>query len=146
MQLIKHYNPSVTGGSKGHNAIGPLELCLGRFILLIQRRGVILKLRKGPLCIPEPIGWHPEVDQLNAARSGAAASNLPHEVNDYLLPQVSQWNIPRNKFKYINLQIGSNELCYSCAQGSVGLGSASAENFEDRITETLDAIRAAIRE
>lgn len=124
--LIKHYNPFVTGGSKGSNLIGPLELCLG------------------PLCIPGSIGWHSDIDQLNAARSGAAALNLPHEMNDYLIPEVNRRNVPREKFKYINLQIGSNELCYSCTQGSLGIGSASAQNFEDNVIQTLELIRSSI--
>lgn len=73
------------------------------------------------------------------------ASNLPHEVNDYLIPQVRKWNIPANKYKYINLQIGSNELCWLCAQSALGLGPSSPDEFEADIRATLEALRAAVR-
>ena len=91
------------------------------------------------------MGWNEKVDQLNAARTGALAFNLPHEVNDYLVPQVAKRDIPREKFKYINFQIGSNDLCWFCAQSKIGFGPGSADHFEENIRETLEALRAAIR-
>ncbi|KIM24545.1 hypothetical protein M408DRAFT_75896, partial [Serendipita vermifera MAFF 305830] len=122
--FIKHYNPAATGGSKGSN--GFPEICFG-FI-----------------CLPGSLGWNESVDQLNSAQTGALASNLPHQVNDYLIPQVKKRRIPSEKFKYINLQIGSNDLCWLCAQASIGIGPGSADDFEDNIRETLEALRAAI--
>jgi len=92
------------------------------------------------------LGWNDAVDQLNAAQTGALASNLLHEVNDYLIPQVRKWNIPADKFKYINFQIGSNDLCWLCAQATLGTGPGSADDFEAHIRATLEALRAAIRE
>lgn len=86
------------------------------------------------------------MDQLNAAQTGALASNLPHEVKDYLIPQVKKRGIPRDKFKYINFQIGSNDLCWLCAEASIGIGPGSADDFEANIRATLEALRAAIRE
>lgn len=122
--LIRHYNPKATGGSKGSN-IFP-EVCFGL------------------ICLPGSLGWNPAVDQLNAAQTGALASNLPHEVKDYLIPQVKKWNLPNKKFKYINLQIGSNDLCWLCAQATIGIGPGSVDDFEANIRRTLEMIRKAI--
>ncbi|KAG9112300.1 hypothetical protein FRC07_007937, partial [Ceratobasidium sp. 392] len=58
--LLKHYNATLVGGSLGHNF--GVELC------------------SGALCPIGPVGWNQPVDQLNAAQSGALASNLLHEV------------------------------------------------------------------
>jgi phospholipase B1 len=139
--MIKHYNSDVTGGSRGHN-IFP-EICYGehrsRFVQSF------LTLPTGILCHTGSSGWNDAVDQLNSAQTGALASNLPHEVNDYLIPQVKKWNIPAEKFKYINFQIGSNDLCLLCAQATWGRGRGSADDFEANIRTTLEALRAAIR-
>ncbi|KAG8831135.1 hypothetical protein FRC17_003618 [Serendipita sp. 399] len=122
--FIKHYNPSATGGSRGSN-IFP-EICFG-FI-----------------CLPGSLGWNSAVDQLNAAQTGALASNLPHEVDDYLIPQVKKQNLPINKFKYINLQIGSNDLCWLCGQAELEIGPGSADDFEKNIRYTLERLRKEI--
>jgi phospholipase B1 len=103
-------------------------------------------LLSGIICSPGSLRWNDAVDQLNAAQSGALASNLPHQVNDYLIPQVRKWNLPADKFKYINIQIGSNDLCWSCAQATLGVGPGSADDFEANIRATLEALRTAIRE
>jgi phospholipase B1 len=105
-----------------------------------------LTLHPGIICPPGSLGWNAEVDQLNAAQTGALASNLLHEVNDYLIPQVKKWNIPRESFKYINLQIGSNDQCWLCAQANLGIGPGSPDDFESNVRATLEALRAAIRE
>ncbi|KAG8854234.1 hypothetical protein FRC20_001083 [Serendipita sp. 405] len=122
--LIKNYNPSLTGGSLGSNPT--IELCFG------------------PLCLPGSLGWNSKVDQLNAAQSGALASNLLHEVRDYLVPQVKARKIPKSAFKYLNLQIGSNDICSFCFQSIVQNGPASPDDFEKSIRETLEAVRAGI--
>lgn len=122
--LIKHYNPAVTGGSTGSNAV--VELCFG------------------PLCPIGPVGWNSAVDQLNAAQSGALASNLYHEAVDYLIPQVKKRNIPTTAYKYLSLQIGSNDICSLCAQASINIGPGSADDFEYNIRRTLEAIRIGI--
>ncbi|PVF99576.1 hypothetical protein CPB86DRAFT_281396 [Serendipita vermifera] len=122
--LIKNYNANVTGGSLGSNPIP--ELCYG------------------PLCPIGPFGWNPSVDQLNAAQSGAMASNLPHEARDYLVPLVKLRNIPAKAFKYLNLQIGSNDQCALCTQAALGFGPGSADDFEANIRKTLEIIRAGI--
>lgn len=99
----------------------------------------------GPLCPIGPIGWNSAVDQLNGAQSGALASNLYHEVVDYLIPQVKKRGIPTTKFKYLSMQIGSNDICQLCAQANIGIGIGSANDFEYNIRRTLEAIRKGIR-
>ncbi|KAG8813603.1 hypothetical protein FRC17_001478 [Serendipita sp. 399] len=122
--LIKYYKPSLTGGSLGSNP--GIELCYG------------------PLCLPGDAGWNSKVDQLNAAQSGALASNLLHEVRDYLIPQIKKRNIPASAYKYLNLQIGSNDLCGMCFQSILNPGPSTADAFEKNIRETLEAIRTGI--
>jgi phospholipase B1 len=84
------------------------------------------------------VGWNQPVDQLNAAQSGALASNLLHEVRgplqisqyqpwlnmavaclDYLVPRVKALNIAASRYKYLSLQIGSNDLCQLCLAGEL---------------------------
>jgi phospholipase B1, membrane-associated len=102
--------------------------------------------RIGPLCPIGPIGWNPAVDQLNAAQSGALASNLHHEIVDYLVPQVKKRNIPNTAFKYLHLQIGSNDVCLFCEQSTSDSGPGSPNDFEKNIRKTLEAVRLEIRE
>lgn len=122
--IMKRYNPSLSGGSLGSNPIP--ELCYGA------------------LCPIGPIGWNSKVDQLNAAQSGAMATNIPHEVNDYLIPQIRARKIPSTAFKYLNLQIGSNDLCGMCHQAIVGFGPSSPDEFESSIRKALEAVRKNI--
>jgi phospholipase B1 len=58
---------------------------------------------------------------------------------------MAKRNIPREKFKYINFQIGSNDLCWFCAQSKFDFGPGSADHFEANIRKTLEALRIAIR-
>lgn len=100
----------------------------------------------GPLCPTGSSGWNSTVDQLNAAQSGAISSNLLHEVNDYLIPQIRAKNIPNRAFKYLNLHIGANDLCLVCNQTVSGVSQESPDVFEANIRGVLKAIRASIRE
>jgi hypothetical protein len=90
--------------------------------------------------------WNATVDQLNGALSGALAATIPHEINDYLVPQVQAKNIPTTAFKYLNFQIGSNDVCNSCAKADGSSGPGSADDFETNIRTALEAIRTKIRE
>ncbi|PVF99580.1 hypothetical protein CPB86DRAFT_813744 [Serendipita vermifera] len=112
--LIKKHNPNVTGGSIGKD--GFIELCYG------------------PLCPSGSKGWNATVDQLNASQSGALASNLPHEARDYLVPQVQARNIPASTFKYLNIQVGSNDQCTLCSQAALGFGPGTPDSFESTNT------------
>ncbi|CCO35616.1 hypothetical protein BN14_09734 [Rhizoctonia solani AG-1 IB] len=123
--IIKHYNKTLIGASKGVN-LG-IELCFG------------------PLCPIGPVGWNQPVDQLNAAQSGALASNLLHEVRDYLVPQVKAAGIAANRFKYLSFQIGSNDLCQLCLAADALLGPGTQSDFEANIRETLEYVRKNIR-
>ncbi|EJD43613.1 hypothetical protein AURDEDRAFT_114662 [Auricularia subglabra TFB-10046 SS5] len=118
--LIKYYNPGVRGASVGHH---PVELCFGL------------------LCPPGVKGWTPELDNLNAARSGAFAENLPHEVEDYLVPQVKAQNISDAAFKYLHMQVGTNDVCQLCATAIL---PPSADIFEASIRKSLEYMRAHI--
>ncbi|CAE6448655.1 unnamed protein product [Rhizoctonia solani] len=122
--IIKHYNKTLIGASKGVN-LG-IELCFG------------------PLCPIGPVGWNQPVDQLNAAQSGALASNLLHEVRDYLVPQVKAAGIAANRFKYLSFQIGSNDLCQLCLAADALLGPGTQSDFETNIRETLEYVRKNI--
>ncbi|KAH7338368.1 hypothetical protein B0J17DRAFT_662245 [Rhizoctonia solani] len=122
--LLGHYNKALVGGSKGVNP--GIELCFG------------------PLCPIGPVGWNQKVDQLNAAQSGALASNLLHEVRDYLVPQVKAADIAKNRFKYLSFQIGSNDLCQLCLAADALLGPGTQIDFEANIRETLEYVRKNI--
>ncbi|EUC57314.1 GDSL-like lipase/acylhydrolase [Rhizoctonia solani AG-3 Rhs1AP] len=122
--LLKHYNSALVGGSKGVNP--GIELCFG------------------PLCPIGSVGWNQPVDQLNAAQSGALASNLLHEVRDYLVPQVKAAGIATNRFKYLSFQIGSNDLCQLCLAADALLGPGTQSDFEANIRETLEYVRKNI--
>ncbi|KAG9077985.1 hypothetical protein FS749_010062 [Ceratobasidium sp. UAMH 11750] len=122
--LLKHYNNTLIGASLGHNP--GVELCFG------------------PLCLPGSVGWNQPVDQLNAAQSGALASNLLHEVKDYLVPQVKALKIPSNRYKYLSFQIGSNDLCQLCLAADALLGPGTQADFEANVRETLEHVRTNI--
>ncbi|KAG8738961.1 hypothetical protein FRC12_016473 [Ceratobasidium sp. 428] len=122
--LLKHYNKTLIGGSLGNNP--GVELCFGA------------------LCPIGSVGWNQPVDQLNAAQSGALASNLLHEVRDYLVPQVKALKIPANRYKYLSFQIGSNDLCQLCLAADALLGPGTQGDFEANIRETLEYIRTNI--
>lgn len=117
-----------------------------RLSLILKSFHELIHPITGTVCPVGPVGWNAAVDQLNGAQSGALASNLLHEVNDYLVPRVRSLNIPANAFKYLSLQIGSNDLCLLCAQSVISLGPGSPDDFEANIRNALEAIRAGIRE
>ena len=81
---------------------------------------------------------------------------------DYLVPRVKIFGIPDKAFKYVNLQIGSNDLCQLCLQGefsdlppyisvltrhtaSLRYGPGSADDFEANIRATLEYLRLNLR-
>ncbi|KZV88552.1 hypothetical protein EXIGLDRAFT_772595 [Exidia glandulosa HHB12029] len=118
--LIKYYRSSVVGASTGYHGV---ELCFGI------------------LCPLGPFGWNAPVDNFNAAQTGALASNLLHEVRDYLVPQVKDAGIPNSAFKYLNFQIGSNDICQMCAGA---LTPTAADSFEDDVRSALEYVRKNI--
>lgn len=119
--FIKHYRKSsVLGTSKGVHGI---ELCFGI------------------LCPIGPFGWDRDVDGFNAAQTGALASNLLHEARDYLVPQVKKARIPDSALKYMNFQIGSNDICQMCIGA---LTPTAADNFEEDVRLALEHVRKNI--
>ncbi|KAL7411862.1 hypothetical protein BDY24DRAFT_395118 [Mrakia frigida] len=122
--MIRHYNPNLTGFSLGEHGA---EICFGA------------------LCPVGPIGWNPSQDQLNAALSGSLAVNLPHQARDYLVPQAWRTGVEREKWKFLNLQIGSNDLCSLCtAPEMFGFGPGSPDLFELSVREALEIVREGI--
>lgn len=112
---IKHYQSNVTGYSKGKH-IGEYcdaDGCMGTY--------------------------SPEDDQLNAARSGATAMNLNHEL-DYLIPEMmSMEGIDfQNDWKMINIQIGSNDMCGAC--NSSYMDEVTPEKFTGHVEAAIKRI------
>jgi len=122
--LLQFYNSTLQGASLGNNP--GIEFC------------------NGLDCPIGPVGWNPPVDQLNAALSGAVASNLMHEVQDYLVPQVQARNIPANAFKYLNMQIGTNDICQLCTTGVFPGGLGNPDSYEAYVREALQYVQAHI--
>ncbi|KAG8881362.1 hypothetical protein FRB97_009627 [Tulasnella sp. 331] len=120
--LIRHYNSAIRGGSVGKNMLP--EICMG-----------------GPIC--NPLGWNYRVDRFNAARSGAMAQNLLSEVRDYLVPALRRHDVTDDEFKYMNFQIGSNDLCQLCLASEVPKGPmpGSPDVFEADVMQTLEYLR-----
>lgn len=118
--LVGHYNSAVQGASLSHHG---LEYC------------------GGSICPIGSIGWNPPLDNLNAAQSGALASNLLHEINDYLIPQLAARNISSSSFKLLTLFIGSNDVCGGCAEAQ---STDNADRFEANVRAALEAVRGGV--
>ncbi|CAG8615056.1 4971_t:CDS:2, partial [Ambispora gerdemannii] len=91
----------------------------------------------GKLCFINQ--YKPEVDHLNAAQSAAQTTNLLHEVH-YLLEQLEK--IPADftkSFKFMNIFIGSNDICNVCT-----IEKVSPREFEKNIRATLKIIEQNI--
>ncbi|KAG0183883.1 hypothetical protein DFQ28_000667 [Apophysomyces sp. BC1034] len=93
--------------------------------------------------IVEYCGDHPELDNLNAAQSGALAKNLDHQL-DYLLPAIKSYpGIDLdNDWKLINVLIGYVDSCDSCVL-DIYSGN-NTELYESYVDKALERIRASI--
>lgn len=58
----------------------------------------------------------PEIDNLNAAQSGATSRELGEQV-DYLIQYLGKNTTFENKWKMINVFIGFNDVSVSCLPG-----------------------------
>jgi len=116
--MFGYYTPNQ-GSSKGDHF---LEVCFGVFCPTYQ--------------------YHPNQDNLNAAQSGAMASNLIHELN-YLIPTLKSYpGIDYlNDWKFLNLQIGTNDLCSSCMDP---YGFLTADMYEQNVRNALEIIRMEV--
>ncbi|KAI8055011.1 GDSL-like Lipase/Acylhydrolase-domain-containing protein [Syncephalis plumigaleata] len=119
---FRRYQPDLIGASVGDHLV---EVCYG------------------PIC--PPFQYQPEQDRLNAAQSGAMAQNLKKEVY-YLLDQLhANQNVNmKNDWKFLNLQVGSNDLCLACTPFAKDRGPLSADAYESYIREALQTIRTNI--
>ncbi|CAG8511946.1 324_t:CDS:2 [Funneliformis mosseae] len=117
--FIKHYSPLLKGPSVGDHLF---ELCYG--------------------VICPPYQYKPDQDRLNAAQSGMMVSNLTMELI-YLLDQLYKEPIKDilKSYKYLNLFIGSNDICLRCSNNLPWL---SIEQFEYYLLTTLETIREKI--
>ncbi|QRV83156.1 carbohydrate esterase family 16 protein [Ceratobasidium sp. AG-Ba] len=122
--ILKHYNSNLIGGARGYNP--GYELCFGSG------------------CPVGPVGWNSTVDMLNARQSGAYASNLLHEAQDYLVPQVKALNISDDKYKYLSFQVGANDVCQLCAAADMPMGPSTRGDFEQNVRAALEHIRGNI--
>ncbi|KAG9292438.1 hypothetical protein G9A89_015308 [Geosiphon pyriformis] len=113
--FIKFYRRDVIGASVGSHLV---EICAGNFC-------------------PDN-RYKPFFDRLNAAQSGAMATNLEHEMR-YLLNQLAKYNATRKDYKFLNLFMGSNDICNICTRNYV-----APLEFEKNIRKTLESIRRYI--
>ena len=60
----------------------------------------------------------------------------------YLVPQYKASGVKDSELKYLNLQIGSNDVCQLCAAGAIG--SLVADLFEKDVRKTLEHVRQNI--
>ncbi|KAF8754794.1 hypothetical protein RHS01_05847 [Rhizoctonia solani] len=77
-------------------------------------------------------------------QSGAYASNLLHEAQDYLAPQVKAMNISQSRYKFLSFQVGANDVCQLCAAADAPMGPATKSDFENNIRATLEYVRQNI--
>ncbi|KAG8717615.1 hypothetical protein FRC08_007098 [Ceratobasidium sp. 394] len=122
--LLKHYNNTLVGGAQGYNP--GYEICFGSG------------------CPVGSVGWNNTVDNLNAGQSGAYASNLLHEAQDYLAPQVKALNISEDQFKYLSFQVGANDVCQLCAAADIPMGPSTKRDFENNVRAALEHVRTNI--
>ncbi|RKP26172.1 hypothetical protein SYNPS1DRAFT_28124 [Syncephalis pseudoplumigaleata] len=119
---FRRYQPNLVGASVGDHLV---EVCYG------------------PVC--PPFQYQPEKDRLNAAQSGVMAQNLKNEVY-YLIDQLrADRNVDmQNDWKFLNLQVGSNDLCLSCTPFARERGPLSPDAYEAHIREALQLVRTNI--
>ncbi|RKP06758.1 GDSL lipase/esterase [Thamnocephalis sphaerospora] len=117
--MFLRYQPMQQGASVGQH---PAEVCYG-------------------LLCPPSQRW-PTYDRFNVAQSGAMARNLPRQA-EYLVRQLrSNPHIDfANDWKFLNLQIGSNDLCLACTSMAGGFSPADADTYEQSVREALQLVR-----
>jgi len=118
--FLKSYNTQIQGASHGSHIV---ELCYG------------------PLC--PPFQYHPAIDVLDAAQSGAMVADLVTHEWDYLLKQLTaNTNISMaNDWKLLTILIGANDLCASCTY--LG-GYLDPDEFEAHLSKVLEEVRTNI--
>lgn len=113
--FMAHYNPSVQGRALGHH-IG--EMASAHY------------------------EYHPAVDQLNAAMSGARAEMLVNQTV-YLKSMMRSnpridWN---NDWKIVGILIGANDGCSMCRKGGQYRNiTQAADNFESEVRAAIASL------
>jgi len=117
--MLQSYSTDIQGSSLGSHI---MEVCYG-------------------LVCP-PLQYHPSLDVLNAAQSGAMVDDLPHEL-DYLLGQLSaNPDIDMDEdWKLMTILMGANDLCASC---TLIKGFLSPDDFEAHMSKALEAVRLSV--
>ncbi|EPB87680.1 hypothetical protein HMPREF1544_05461 [Mucor circinelloides 1006PhL] len=117
---FKRYNPSIKGASVDEHLV---EICYG--------------------IICPPFQYKPLKDVLNAAQSAAMAQNLDSQL-DYLITamKLTPGVNFKNDWKFINLQIGSNDQCASCIDTVFPL--LTPEKYGQHVTAAVERIRKNI--
>jgi len=114
------YTPNI-GGSKGKHLV---TLCGGG----------------GGLCTPH---LDFATDGLNAAISGAHASNLPWEAATFLVPQYHRLaKDAKDGWAYLNVMIGPNDMCQYCAAADFGIGNA--DEYARSLKAAVEQVRAVV--
>ncbi|ORY97716.1 hypothetical protein BCR43DRAFT_437435 [Syncephalastrum racemosum] len=120
--IIHYYAPKLYGASVGEQFF---TICFG-----------------DQFC---PLGqYKPEIDQLNAAQSGARSLNLQGHEMDYLLKQLEQAYdknlIQPDDWKLLTIFIGSNDICHACTTPT-----SLPIPFTANIHATIERIRTSVR-
>jgi phospholipase B1 len=166
IKVIAAIGDSITAGFGAAGLTNPNQAL--DFSLLVENRGLSFSIggdekaitlgnyfaQQNPEIIGRSLGTHgpnictptfclgvytPELDRLNAARTGATSANLNNQV-DYLVQQMkntSKINFEQD-YKFISVLIGANDLCRSCRN------LLSPDQFEDNMKALLERIRLQI--
>jgi len=103
----------------------------------------IVEVCIGPFLCPDHQYW-PDLDQLNAAQSGAWVQNLPYQI-EFLKKQLnSNKNINVEKdWKVLTILIGANNLCDACLESFDEYDSA--RQFEKSLREVVAQLQTIPR-
>ncbi|CAO3625954.1 unnamed protein product [Cunninghamella blakesleeana] len=112
---IKYYSSDLFGSSKGEKR---LELCKDTFFCTSYSHNF-------------------ETDQLNAALSASTSYSIKDQV-EYLIKYIGKGTEHDDKWKLINIFIGTNDIAVSCKAGF------DPNTFEKNIREGLELLRTSV--
>ncbi|KAI9477877.1 MAG: hypothetical protein EXX96DRAFT_229104 [Benjaminiella poitrasii] len=121
--FIKKYNPDVKGASVLSHVV---SFC------------------SADTCGFPTSAYRPLKDNLNAGQSGALAMNLDYEL-DYLIPRMKSYILSTsfaNDWKFITIQIGSNDQCAACKADLAEY--VTAEAYGQYVEAAVQRIKAEI--
>jgi len=89
--------------------------------------------------------YHPELDQLNAAQSGATVDNLDFQVSYLIQEMKSNSKIDfTNDWKLITILIGANDACPLCEGAHPPSVDAAADKFAKTYSTIIDRLQKEI--